>query len=70
VCGADVTQGAGECPTCEAALCPECGGALDDDAVECFRCGAKIGLYCPSCGEEVDADDETCAHCGMVFEMA
>jgi predicted amidophosphoribosyltransferase len=69
VCGADVSMGAGECPACEAALCPECGGALDEDAVECFRCGAKIGLYCPSCGEEVAAEDESCAHCGMVFEV-
>ncbi|MCB0239423.1 MAG: zinc ribbon domain-containing protein, partial [Anaerolineae bacterium] len=66
----DLEVGSGECESCGATLCPECGGVVDEDAAECFRCGAKIGLYCPNCGVEVADEDEVCAACGLVFEDA
>lgn len=70
VCKTDLEVGSGECESCGATLCPECGGVVDEDAAECFRCGAKIGLYCPNCGVEVADEDEVCAACGLVFEDA
>ncbi len=70
VCSVQLTVGSGECTACGAALCPECGGVVDPDATECFRCGAKIGFYCPNCGKEVADEDDRCPHCGLEFEEA
>lgn len=52
--------------------CKYCGAQLNEDALFCSNCGAKVEskdvLRCPNCGAERQSDDLFCENCGIKFE--
>ena len=47
-------------------VCPNCKAVLDDIAIFCPECGAKIEdvRCCIKCGKEIDEDCDFCPYCG------
>ena len=64
----DLPEGADRCPNCDQPVCPECGSATTEDAIQCAVCGAQFAFSCPECGHDVPADALSCPNCHTVFE--
>ena len=44
--------------------CPICGEELEDGAVFCTNCGAKLSVECPKCGKVLKSGAIFCSGCG------
>ncbi len=71
-CGADLPEGATDCPTCgyEAPTpCPYCGAALPNKNTRfCPECGKSLIKTCPSCNTPINGNPKFCPECGMKLE--
>lgn len=67
-CGADMPEGAGKCPTCGNAFCPDCGTMLAHGAKFCAECGKSMVKNCPNCGEEIIDGKKFCSNCGTKID--
>ncbi|MBN1466436.1 zinc ribbon domain-containing protein [candidate division KSB1 bacterium] len=47
-----------------AAVCPNCKGAVQADYIVCPQCGASLKQTCPKCGTNVQSGWKHCAYCG------
>ncbi len=52
--------------------CPNCHKPLDDNAVFCSSCGARVQptVPCPRCGKESPAESVFCQSCGLPLNAA
>ena len=48
--------------------CPECGAALEAEALYCAYCGHRLGRSCPNCRRAVRFTDAFCSNCGHRLE--